>query len=924
MKKQAQSSIIRLLIALILSVIVVGLLIFSFMIGIQHYQQTTTDLETKANSVAGIAAVALAEPIWNFDEQAIAGVINAILLDEDVVGIEVISAETGKTTAKDFKDSLKNLEYADIVAQKDTLNLLINTANVERENAAIGEVRILTSRAKVQKQIKETSILIGAFAVTLILIMGLMVWVSARKLVAAPLKRLETSADQLARGNLDYPIDTGRNDEIGALATSFSEMRNAIRKKIEDLHVINTTGETLAGIHDQTLALETVLKVINEHTRLQFGSIYLAKGNTLEISAFFPEGMQETIGTQHTPRDFQFGEGVAGKVAQSGKTLFVSDTSKAADFVATASSEPPKALLCVPMMDNNGVFGVMNFSGDVAAAQFKPEDEEFALTLARLTVVTIKNIQMLKVIEEQNRTLEQKVLDRTAQLRQKTNDINSMLQNMQQGIFTITQDGTVHPEYSSYLERILDIRPIAGAHFMKVLFEGARLGADQINQVENAVLAMLGEDPMMYEFNSHLLVNEFCLGNKILDLDWAVIIDDGCIQKIMVTVRDVTELRALQIEAENQRQELEIIGQILAINQRKFDEFIKSSESFIEQNENLIQGTEQYNVDVLATLFRNMHTIKGNARTYGFRYLTDAVHEAENTYDTLRRKQEAEWDKDALLNELHKAGDCVAKYKQVYETKLSKFADATQGKFIEKTLFDSILATTTHAVTHHEQAVAAIVHVNTLLQAVDAEPVANILDGIVKALPALADELGKAAPQVHLDTDNLRVHGPLAAAMKDVFMHMFRNAMDHGIEAPAERERAGKPHYGTISLQASLSGDKLVIQFKDDGRGLALGRIRQKALENGLINDTAALDDATAAELIFNSGLSTAQAVSNISGRGVGMDAVRQFLRAHDGDIHVRFTDTQSKGQDFRPFALEIQLPGHAFIKVSPAMPMAA
>lgn len=923
MIKFFQSSIVRLLNMLILSVITLGLLLFSVIIGLHNYQQITTDLDTKAKGISSIAAIALQEPIWNYDEQAMIGIVKAILLDKDVVGIEVRSSESADPIKTELNSIFNGMTFADITTRKNELRVLVNQATIEKESKVIGKVSIITSQAKALQQITLTSQLIAGFAAALVLVMGFLVWVSARKFVAKPLKGLEISADQLAHGNLDYPIDTGRHDEIGALANSFSDMRDSIKRKIDDLHVLNTTGEVLAGIHDQTLALETVLKVMQKQTNLQEGSIYLVKADELIISAYHPEKKDHASSSSSSPKSFKLGEGIAGQAARLAKILFIPDTSLASEYIDADSADKAKALLCVPMMDDQTVFGVMNFSGDVGSVKFRPEDEGFALTLARLTVVTTKNIQMLNVIEEQNRTLEQKVLERTAQLRQKTNDINSMLQNMQQGIFTVVQGGLVHPEYSAYLERILESGEIAGTYFMNVLLAHADIGSDQLSQIETAVTALLGEDAMMYDFNSHLLIGEFNMQlpdgrRKILEIDWAPIInDEDKIEKLMITVRDITELRGLQQEAESQRQELEIIGQILSVNQEKFKDFVKSSQTFIAENEHLIQVTQLKDIDVLATLFRNMHTIKGNARTYGFKYLTDAVHEAEHTYADMRHHQETQWDKTLLLHELQKAGDYVEKYKSVYESKLSNFTESTPGKFVEAALLEKIETTLAEAmISESVNLTALLTKIDTLFKAIDTEPIPHVLDGILKTLPTLALELGKTPPRTLIQDGGIRVTAEIAPVIKDIFVHAFRNAMDHGLETEEERRVSGKTIQGTIYLQTELDGGDLVFHFRDDGRGLALARIRLKALENGLLSAGDYLDDATAAELIFHSGLSTAQAVSDVSGRGVGMDAVRRFLAKHGGRIAVKFTDVESAGCHFRPFELEIRLPGRFAIQI--------
>ncbi|MFM8414023.1 MAG: chemotaxis protein CheA [Planctomycetota bacterium] len=121
----------------------------------------------------------------------------------------------------------------------------------------------------------------------------------------------------------------------------------------------------------------------------------------------------------------------------------------------------------------------------------------------------------------------------------------------------------------------------------------------------------------------------------------------------------------------------------------------------------------------------------------------------------------------------------------------------------------------------------------------------------------------------------------------DPLVHMIRNAADHGIEPPAERLAAGKPAAGTISLRAFHRGGHVVIQIADDGRGLDPARIRRTAIERGLITADAVLDTRDTLELIFAPGFSTAATVTDISGRGVGMDVVRRNLERVRGKIEI-------------------------------------
>ncbi|KAB2838499.1 MAG: chemotaxis protein CheA, partial [Burkholderiales bacterium] len=121
----------------------------------------------------------------------------------------------------------------------------------------------------------------------------------------------------------------------------------------------------------------------------------------------------------------------------------------------------------------------------------------------------------------------------------------------------------------------------------------------------------------------------------------------------------------------------------------------------------------------------------------------------------------------------------------------------------------------------------------------------------------------------------------------DPLLHLVRNAIDHGIETPAERLAAGKPARGVVSLSACHESGGIVIEVKDDGRGLDRERILKKALERGLIGADEQLDEAAAYQLILQPGFSTAETVTKLSGRGVGMDVVKSSVEALRGNIDI-------------------------------------
>jgi two-component system chemotaxis sensor kinase CheA len=150
----------------------------------------------------------------------------------------------------------------------------------------------------------------------------------------------------------------------------------------------------------------------------------------------------------------------------------------------------------------------------------------------------------------------------------------------------------------------------------------------------------------------------------------------------------------------------------------------------------------------------------------------------------------------------------------------------------------------------------------------------------------LSSKMGKKI-ELKMTGENTEVDKTVIEKIGDPLVHLVRNSLDHGIEMPEERIAAGKPETGTINLNAYHKGGNIIIEIRDDGRGLSKQRIESKAIEKGLIDAEHNLNDRQIYELIFQPGFSTAEVVSDVSGRGVGMDVVRKNINELGGNIEI-------------------------------------
>jgi len=168
------------------------------------------------------------------------------------------------------------------------------------------------------------------------------------------------------------------------------------------------------------------------------------------------------------------------------------------------------------------------------------------------------------------------------------------------------------------------------------------------------------------------------------------------------------------------------------------------------------------------------------------------------------------------------------------------------------------------------------------------QPVGRLFQRFPRIVRDLARQLGKDVDLV-TEGEGTDLDRSLVEALADPMVHLIRNALDHGLEGPEDRERAGKSRRGTVTLTASQRGERIVITVSDDGRGMNPEVLRRKAVEKGVIDEAQAarLTENECYELIFRAGFSTAATVSDISGRGVGMDVVKTRITELGGTLRV-------------------------------------
>jgi chemotaxis protein histidine kinase CheA len=361
-------------------------------------------------------------------------------------------------------------------------------------------------------------------------------------------------------------------------------------------------------------------------------------------------------------------------------------------------------------------------------------------------------------------------------------------------------------------------------------------------------------------------------------------------------------VRRLKQATSDKEREMDIMVQVLDAGVDVLHEFRATGRRLLAENRASLVSDKDVSVDALESAFRNLHTLKGNARLHGFTHLVDGLHSAEDAYDSVRRSPGLPVDKPRLLRHLDAVGELITEYEKVCRDKLAPLSKKSQER-AERALQE--ISALVASAGGNDSSGELLSGIHRIVSRLETTCLADLVHETCSMLPSLATELGKPAPALSTHQAEVQLAPAWTGLVKDILVQCFRNSVYHGIEAPQDRLHGGKPAQGRIEVRARRTASSLELQLFDDGRGLALERLRQRTGD-------PSLSDEALAQQIFLPGVSTAEAVSPLAGRGIGLDIVRASLRARGGDAFVRFTQGERDGH--RPFMMVLLLPGEAVV----------
>ncbi len=490
-------------------------------------------------------------------------------------------------------------------------------------------------------------------------------------------------------------------------------------------------------------------------------------------------------------------------------------------------------------------------SGDLNThVEIKSGDEIEILGGAFNSMVNELN-EYYAMLEEMNASLELKVEERTKELSTRNRDMRMVLDNVNQGFITLFKDGVMSLERSSVVDEwfhsygentgFVDYMSTADVSFS----EWFELGWEALNE---------GFLPL--ELCLHQLPKHLCVEDREFSFSYSPILETEDLVSVLVVIEDITEQLEFERKEAEQREILNVF--------RRVSHDRNGYLSFHREAEKLIAKTIKDGEPVdLVTLKRDIHTIKGNTALFGLNSVAKICHEIENEIEDTDQSPSREQLK-ILTDRWSVLNDSTRAFVKDGQTRIIEIAASEYEQFLQKIQVED----------------PGNLCLNQLVEW-KLEPVSRQFDRIAEQAKALARRLGRGDIEVATNPNDVRLNSERWAVFWSSLTHVVRNAVDHGFEG--FEPGGGKEKKPLLSLKSYIRDEWFTIEIADNGKGINWDSISKKAKEQRLPYQTK--EDLMTA--LFADGVSTKKEVTDTSGRGVGMAALKSAIEEMTGSIEL-------------------------------------
>jgi HPt (histidine-containing phosphotransfer) domain-containing protein len=439
------------------------------------------------------------------------------------------------------------------------------------------------------------------------------------------------------------------------------------------------------------------------------------------------------------------------------------------------------------------------------------------------------------------------------------------MDNIKEGLLLIDEKYTILNQYSEFLTRMFENRELADIHFVDFIYPDKAESAHDRAELEKFLDFLFhnksADIDMIMDINPfknkkiQIRTNEFISKEIIVNADFIRLLDRDTVEYLMVIFEDITDIVKYEKQLQDQKtkylQEVESISAILKSGPEIFSNFLEESGSTLNEIKSGIYSLSD--PEKLNRVFRQVHSLKGSAKHLELNYMSTVSHQIE----------------DILANARDHPERMIKKSTEELENLIAELFNEFQNlsKMIERFKMFSNLRDI----------------------GIKTDKARGPLQDFLNSLPNMVDLLAHDFEKhVKLEIENSLANIPFLAKIKNPIIHLLRNSVDHGIEDQFERLSRNKNATGKIVLRLSNSGSFYLIEVEDDGSGIDFEKIRKKAIEKKLIGEgNAAPAKERLIQLIFKPSFSSRDVVTEISGRGYGLDIVKDAAETLQGKIRV-------------------------------------
>ena len=531
----------------------------------------------------------------------------------------------------------------------------------------------------------------------------------------------------------------------------------------------------------------------------------------------------------------------------------------------------PRSILCIPILNQGELLGILYLENSKIYHAFTKERLEVLSIISSQAAISLKNAELYS-------TLEQKV-------EQRAKEMKEILHNIEEAILTIKPDLTFNEEHSYIAEEFFGIKDFTKISFndlFEVRGEDTLYSNDWLEKVftlkdMSKWKLYKGISPLTKYIKRN---GELC---SYFEIDYQPIFENDRVSKIMLVIKDITKEHIAEIKMQEnefaKREELSKVHGIISNDRESIDNFITGLKEQIEDLESVQYKEILKNNELRNSLFIDVHTLKGNASSFGFTSITEAIHKLEsqihweisvsdkmsdifqewnNSISSLRKEHEKiEGIYNKIYNNFSKDEISISKPKYL------KLMNRIQEENICENLFGEV-------------------------KSLRDKSLRDCCQRLINTVKSYRESTGKDIDDLFIVDGDKLVPRHVMEYLEGCFIHLVRNSLDHGIENNKERNQTGK---GIASIEIAFHerDDNYVITIADDGRGIDSNSIKKAALAKGLMEESEVnqLSDKDLIDLIFHPEFSTSKTTNQISGRGMGMYAVKDTLEKVNGSIQI-------------------------------------